>query len=237
MTLYLYVKKESHKKNLIPYISTLLVLTGVSILSWVLFPIISFELNYGQKFGELIQPVPNKIIKTVLIDDLPQVLKTSNADYTKVNTWFPKAVDIKVANSNNSYYYLSIPKLGINRANVLIGGDDLSKNLIHFTGAVPGSKEGGPVIFGHSTIPWLYNPLDYKTIFTKLPQLDKGDEILVDFDNISFTYKITDMKIVFPEDLSVLDQDNSHQTITLITCVPPGTFLKRLIIKGILVSI
>jgi sortase A len=42
--------------------------------------------------------------------------------------------------------------------------------------SAPG-EYGNIVIFGHSTLPQLYNPKDYKTIFTYLPSLEKKDHI------------------------------------------------------------
>ncbi len=236
MALYSYVNikpvKWRFKKNA-KFISLVFIFLGLGIMIWTLFPIVSFELYYAPKFGNLIKPVPNEFIKQAVSSEISQILGLS-VDYTKASNWYPKAVSVKKS-SNNSSYTLSIPKLGIINAQVLMGGEDLDKSLIHFTGSTPGSL-GGPVIFGHSTIPFLYNPKDYKTIFTKLPDLENGDEIMVNFDNVTYRYKVSGMRITIPTDLSVLEQSFDNSYLTLITCVPPGTYLKRLIIKTVLVN-
>lgn len=204
-------------------------------LLWVLYPIISFEIFYAPKLGSLVKPIPSGLTKNKIVNNLSQILGTENTDYTKASVWFPKALNLKLATSTTSYT-LSIPKLGIEKAAVKIGGEDLSKNLIHFTGPLPGNY-GNPVIFGHSTLLWFYNPKNYKTIFSKLPDLKQGDDIFTAVDKVTYRYKVFDMKIVSPENLSVLEQNYNHPYITLVTCVPPGTYLKRLVVRGKLVKI
>ena len=228
MALYSYVKTKSFKtKRLFSTVAFLLIFSGLGIIVWTILPILSFEIVYTAKFNKMIQPVPNSTLRKIITNEISSVLGVST-DYTKASTWFPKAKQIKPT-TNALTYKLSIPKLKIEKANVLIGSDDLEKSLIHFTGPLPG-KNGSPIIFGHSTIPWIYNPKDYKTIFTKLPELEEGDEIFIFFDNITYRYKVIDMKVVHPEDLSVLEQQFDYPYITLITCVPPGTYLKRLVV-------
>ena len=235
MALYSYVKaKNSRRKKIAQIFSIVFIFSGMAIISWVTYPILSFELFYAPKFVKLISPIPSDVIAQNLNSEFSQVLGTSTTDYTKASVWFPKAINIKLATTTSSYS-LSIPKLRIENATVLVGAEDLSKSLIHFTGPQPGNY-GTPVIFGHSTIPWLYNPKDYKTIFSKLPDLVKGDKILITSDNITYTYQVTDMRVTTPDDLSVLEQDYNSASIALVTCVPPGTYLKRLIIKGKLIT-
>lgn len=237
MALYSYTKNRLpyRRKKIIKALSILFIFSGITILFWTLVPILSFELQYAPKFTRLIRPIPVDITEA-LGSELFQVF-ASSTDYTKASSWFPKASNVKVLPYNySSFYSLSIPKLGIENAVVTVAGDDLAKSLIQYTGPPPGNL-GNVVIFGHSTLTWLYNPKNYKSIFTKLPDLEKDDEILVMFDNITYRYKVSDMKITSPNDLTVLEQNNNYQYITLITCVPPGTYLRRLIVRGILEKI
>jgi len=234
MALYSYIKtKRSPFKTIVATISIICIFSGISLLIWVLYPIVVFEFFYAPRFSTLVRPVP-EVIKEGIVD-LPRVLGAETTDYTKASVWFPKAFKLKTASSITSYT-LSIPKLGINNANVIVGGEDLKNSLIQFTGTLPG-EYGNPVIFGHSTLIWFYNPADYKTIFSKLPELKKDDEIYATADSINYRYKIFEMKIVSPDDISVLEQRSDAAYITLITCVPPGTYLRRLIVRGILVNL
>lgn len=236
MALYSYAKiKFPRIKRVTPVVSAICIFSGIALLSWVIYPILEFELFYAPRFGSLVKPIPATIVKNTIANNMPSVLGAENIDYTKASVWFPKAHNLKLDITTASYT-LDIPKLNIDKATVLVGGEDLTKSLIHFTGPIPGNY-GNPVIFGHSTLIWFYNPKDYKTIFSKLPELKINDDIFVTVDNITYKYKIYDMKVVSPEDLSVLEQNYDDAYITLVTCVPPGTYFKRLVVRGKLENI
>ncbi|OGG00227.1 hypothetical protein A2Y99_03380 [Candidatus Gottesmanbacteria bacterium RBG_13_37_7] len=229
MSIYKYVKTKNNKTKKITFsISLIFIFTGIAIIIWTIFPILSFELLYAPKFGHLIEPIPNNLIKKAISSDAQQILGIS-VDYTKASSWFPKAQNIRLSLINSSYT-LTIPKLNILDAEVLVGHEDLAKSLIHFIGPLPG-EYGNPVIFGHSTLPFLYDPKDYKTIFSKLPDLENYDEIFLSSDSIIYKYQVFDMKVINPNDLSVLEQQYDDRYLTLITCVPPGTYLKRLVVR------
>lgn len=236
MALYKYTKTKKYPiKRLLSVISLIMIISGLTICLWVLLPIITFELFYTPKFKTVLRPIPDESLPKTITTELSQVLGKSKIDYTKASYWFPQAASFKISQNNNTYE-LTIPKLKIENAQVVIGGEDLSKSLIHFTGPNPGIN-GNTVIFGHSTLLWFYNPRDYKSIFSKLPNLNLGDIIYINFDNITFMYKVYEMFITSPNDLSVLSQQNNESVITLVTCVPPGTYLKRFIVKARLTKI
>lgn len=113
---------------------------------------------------------------------------------------------------------------------------DLKKSLIQYPQTALPGQLGNTVIFGHSVLPQFFNPKSYLTIFSTLHKLKQGDEILVDFDNIHYKYKVEEMFEIQPTDLSVLEQRFNNRTLTLITCSPPGTYLRRLVIKSNLVD-
>lgn len=237
MALYSYVnhRKKSPRKKVPKFISGFFIFSGLGLLLFVTYPIISFELFYAPKFEGLLRPISNEIVTKTLAKNVSYVLGAENVDYTKASAWFPKAVTVKY-NTNTLVYSLNIPKLHITEATVTVGGEDLSKSLIHFTGPLPGNV-GNPVIFGHSTIIWFYNPKDYTTIFSKLPELRIGDDIIINIDNITYKYQVFEMTVVSPDNLSVLEQNYDGATLSLITCVPPGTYFKRLVVKSRLTNI
>src|SRR3989338_6138430 len=209
MAIYSYSKTlPSVAKRIGRIISIVLIRTGLTLIFAVLYPILTFELYYSRKYQSVISPVAEE-------ENLPlkirQALGATFTDLTEARLWFPK--------------------LKIDNANVIIGGNDLSKSLIHFTGPSPGAI-GNPVIFGHSTLLLFYNPKDYKAIFSKLPDLEIGDEIRVEIDKVSYVFRVNKMYITNPSDLSVLNQDTSYRELTLVTCVPPGTYFKRFIVKA-----
>lgn len=104
----------------------------------------------------------------------------------------------------------------------------LRNGVVHFPfTSVPGGG-GNTVIFGHSS-GQIWAPGDYKFIFSKLEHLKPGDKIFIDYQGIRYTYETSEIKIVLPTDIGVLEQESSN-ILTLITCYPVGTNAKRLIV-------
>ncbi len=129
-------------------------------------------------------------------------------------------------------YSLSIPSLGIGKSLVDLESDDLSKHLVHYKNtAIPG-QFGSPVVFGHSTLPQFFNPSNYLTIFATLPTIKVGSDVFVEYGGVSYTYRVARMYEVKPTDVWVLKQDRSSKSLKLITCVPPGTKLRRLVVEA-----
>ncbi len=194
-------------------------ISGVVILIGVIYPIISYNSTYSPNYTKLISPLEgtDQKIQGVLTKN------TNGVDYTQASTWFPGgATKEDFGSSKVDFYTITIPKLKIESASVAIGGEDLSKSLIQYPGTALPGKRGNSVIFGHSILPIFYNPKNYISIFSLLPSLKEGDMIYINYDGVSYTYKVEEMFEVLPTDLQVLDQDSSDSFITLVTCVPPG---------------
>lgn len=240
MPLYQYVKAPPahiRKKRTAPKILSFFLMSfGILTLLWVAWPILSFTTLADALFPSVVSPVSDIGGGTF---GAPQVFATdggpSAADLTHVSAWYPAAPQKKVVTPVNTYT-LSIPKLKIENALVSIGSDDLNTSLIHYGGTGLPGQYGTAVIFGHSALPQFFNPANYKTIFSTLPTLKSGDRVVVVFDGITYTYEIFNLAVVDPADLSALEQDFDNSYITLVTCVPPGTYWKRLNIKAKLVT-
>ena len=156
-------------------------------------------------------------------------------DLTKASNWFPEK-DVIFDEAQIGLYFLSIPKLGIEEIRVSLG-NDLGKSLIQYPGtAVPG-RFGNTVIFGHSVLPQFFNPKNYMTIFSTLPTLRPKDEIWISYNQVRYRYLVEQMIEVSPNDISILAQRYDDSYLTLITCVPPGTYLKRLIVRARLTKV
>lgn len=240
MPIHVYIKENnSAKKKAVSYVSYISLTVGSLLLFWSFYPIVSFEI-YSRLFiqNRINSPLP----KSQLVSSLEKansilgsysVFSSNLRDFTQANLWFPALPqgktyqDLKVKE-----YQLSIPKLNIKSARVIVGGEDLSKSLIHYLPKSLPGEYGNVAIFGHSTLPQLYNVKDYKTIFTQLPSLQKGDRVFATVGDITYEYEVYDMFIVNPDQISVLEQSNDAAYLTLITCVPPGTYLKRLVVKA-----
>ncbi len=106
----------------------------------------------------------------------------------------------------------------------------LKNGVVHYPGTSLPGKTGNTVITGHSSyFPW--DPGRFKDVFAVLDQLVLGDRIVVYYDQDKFTYEVKDIDIVLPSDIEVLKQ-TVDEKLTLITCTPVGTNLKRLIISA-----
>lgn len=202
-----------------------LVAIGLVILFYVVSPIVFFQLKYATESNgtSFVAPIPDVLANSIV--------NLSGVDYTKASNWFP-TVKSKKDTLTISNYWLSIPKLGITQATVSTISEDLFKNLVHYGGSALPGEVGNAVVFGHSTLPQLFNPKNYKTIFSTLHALKIGDEFTTTVDGVTYSYKISQIKVIDPADISVLSQDSDGRYLTLITCTPPGTYWKRLVIKG-----
>lgn len=206
-------------------------ISGIIILFGVIYPIVSYESTYSKKYTKLISPVSSI---TPMVQG-SQANTPTTADYTQASSWFVGGATKTDFNASKvEYYTISIPKLKITDAQVAIGGEDLSKSIIQYPGTALPGKRGNAAIFGHSILPIFYNPKNYISIFSLLPSLKEGDEIYINYDGISFTYRVESFFEVMPTDIQVLDQDTSDSFLTLVTCVPPGdpSKPKRLIVRA-----
>lgn len=206
----------------------ILLLSGALLIFNTALPIAQYELTTKTKFSQkkLLSPLGNQ----------SSILGRSTSDFQFASTWFEgtPTTDSNIATAIH-YYNLSIPKLKIYNATVEIAGEDLSKNLIHYKGTALPGRTGNAVIFGHSLLPQFFNPKNYLSIFSTLPTLKIGDQVTVNYDGITYRYQVIEMFEVSPKAIEVLNQDKQGNYLTLITCVPPGTYLKRLVIRTQLV--
>lgn len=233
MALYRYVKETSEQKSGMPRIVSLgFIGLGLGLLIWTVWPIIAFSTIAQQLFVQTVTPIS---ADTIRLNSFASANSGETVDYSNANTWFPTHPQKKGITPVNTYL-VSIPKLKIENAVVTVAGDDLSESLIHYGGTPFPGQYGNTVIFGHSTLPQFYNPKSYKTIFSLLPTLTSGDTISVTYDDVKYTYIVFDMRVVEPTDLTPLEQQFDDSYLTLVTCVPPGTYWKRLNVKAKLVK-
>jgi sortase A len=216
------------QKKIFRICAIIMALSGLTIIFTSLYPILSYEWEASQKYPMLISP---------LVDSDTGSFKFSEKDYTKAENWF-EGTSSNFANEDFSYFTLTIPKLKIEAATVVLGGDDLSEHLIQFPGTALPGKIGNSVIFGHSILPQYYDPENYLAIFSTLPTLEGGDEVIVEYEGIVYKFLVKEMFEVRPTDIQILEQNTSSSYLTLVTCTPPGHPLKpkRLIVRAELVA-
>lgn len=235
---YYYKKRDKFaKKKILRLISLGLFLTGASIVIYVFFPLLSWQIYFAPVFASqnITAPIPQStVVSGSTIGSLIEGASNSllGTDYTNAQNWFPNFKFQKSGAPKFQSYTISIPKLKLNDIIVSTVDNDLAKHLVNYQGTAIPADKGNAVIFGHSTLPQLYDSKNYKTIFTFLYKLIPGDEINVDIGNIVYKYKVENITVVDPNNTAVLQQNYDDSFLTLVTCTPPGTIWKRLIIRA-----
>lgn len=128
-------------------------------------------------------------------------------------------------NKQGTIGIISIPKIELNVAlSEGVDVDTLKYAVGHFTGTpMPGNK-GNFCVAGHRSYA-------YNEYFNRLDELGIGDKIKVTTMDGEFTYEVYEIKVVKPEQTSVLDNTENSE-ITLVTCTPIRVATHRLIVKG-----
>lgn len=105
----------------------------------------------------------------------------------------------------------------------------LTKGVAHAKNtAIPG-ESGNTFIFAHSAGNW-YQANQFNAVFYLLNKLTGGDEIIIYYQNQKYIYTVQETKLVDSKDISYMSANPFQPQLTLMTCWPPGTTLKRLIV-------
>lgn len=236
MNSYYYQKSHDHViKKIVRFAGLFLSFIGLAIVAYIFSPLIVWQLTLAPAFAsqQVTAPIPHSTLVTSMnIGSLvTSSISNLSIDYTNAENWYPTYHGTAAAPREASYF-LSIPRLHIGNAFVSAVDTDLSRHLVNLSGTPVPPDKGNTVIFGHSTLPQLFNPNDYKTIFANLHTIQIGDTIQATVNNVVYTYKVFSITVVDPTDTSVLSQQYDDSYLTIITCTPPGTIWKRLIVKA-----
>jgi LPXTG-site transpeptidase (sortase) family protein len=144
---------------------------------------------------------------------------------------------VEVISPLSSQFGIVIPKIGANAAIIpnVDAGDAasytaaLKNGVAHAAGTVFPGVPGNIYLFAHSTDAF-WNVGRYNAVFYLLKELESGDEIDLFFQGIRHKYRVTNKLTVDPTQTRFLTQSAPYEQLTLQTCWPPGTTLKRLII-------
>lgn len=223
-----YIYKKKFKKRVHPMrrmMGFVFLLSATAVGLYFFFPVISFNLYLTSVFAstDLTTPLPS--------DLLANSISTFSTDYEDARNWYPK-VQTKNEKTTIKSYTLSIPKLEIDDAVVSTVNYNLAQNLVQYWETSNPGEKGTTVIVGHSTLPQMYSPGNYRTIFANLHRLKTGDEVHLKVGESTFTYKVYGSFITEPDDTAIFAQNSDNSYLTIVTCTPPGTVWKRLIVRA-----
>lgn len=124
--------------------------------------------------------------------------------------------------------YVEIPGISVSLPIYHGTDDDILQIAI---GHIEGSSlpVGGPgthcVISGHRGLP-------SSKLFTDLDQMTEGDIFMLRVLDETLTYEVDQIRIVEPDDLSLLALEEGKDYCTLVTCTPYGVNSHRLLVRG-----
>lgn len=178
------------------------VLGALIIFVGIFYPVLQIELNYQ--------------LQSTNLTKIPKVIEPIDTEFGIIIPKISANAKI-VANVNpfnaNEYQYA------------------LTKGIAHAKGTVFPGQAGNVFLFSHSSVNF-YEAQRYNSIFYLLEKLQKGDEIDIYYKKEKFIYQVTDKKIVDSQAIQYLKGNGFGKTLTLMTCWPPGTTWKRLLVLG-----
>ena len=124
--------------------------------------------------------------------------------------------------------YISIPKIS-QELPVYHGTSEavLGQAVGHLEGSsLPvGGKTTHSVVSAHRGLP-------SAVLFTNLDRMEVGDTFTFTILDRSFTYEVDQIRIVNPDDTSLLQIEQGKDYCTLLTCTPYGINTQRLLVRG-----
>ena len=94
---------------------------------------------------------------------------------------------------------------------------------------------GNTFIFWHSSnFPWI--KWNFNDVFSLLDSVVYNDIIIVYYWQKKYTYKIREKKIINPGNVELLNRNKNKSELTIMTCWPIWTTLKRLVVTWTLVE-
>lgn len=150
-------------------------------------------------------------------DEIPASL------YARVQSEWIQPVISRPPPTSETARVLIVPRLNLN-ATVVQGVDweALKQGVGQVPNGVnPGDDIGNVSFAAHNDI--------YGKLFEHLDQLQIGDTLQVQTDSNTFTYTVTETRIVEPNDVSVLES-RQGSTVTLISCYPYQVNTQRYVV-------
>lgn len=240
MTLALYVKsppnipgvKNKKKERAFSvFISTV----GILAILFAVFPFVVWQVKTLPKLsgvGEAPVPTSQVLSSSTIASEVKVVEDPDGFSYfVPISQERNNEISSVSDESRPAEFFITIPKLKIENARVKVDSLKFDNNLALFPNSALPGQTGNAFITGHSVLPQFNDPKNYRAIFTKLSDLEVGDSIQIDMDGATFNYVVQYAKIVDPHDVSVLAPISQNaKNLTLMTCVPPGTNIKRLVV-------
>jgi sortase A len=211
---------------------------GIAVLFYFFFPLISYHLYLSSAFAndDIQAPLPQRFVlggTTSFKGLISTGISNVTSNYKDARNWFPELKKESTTQTRISEYEFSIPSQRIEHMKVSAVDFNLSKHLVqYFSTSKSPIEHGTSVIFGHSTLPQWFDPKNYMAVFAHMHLLKNGDEILLTVNGHDYHYKVFSISILDSNDPNIFSQAYDNSYVTLVTCTPPGTTWKRLVVRA-----
>lgn len=231
------MKKKASKKNRITAI--LLVAVLLAGLSLLLYPLVSNywnSIHQSQAIAAYMDDVSELDDSTY--DALWEEAQGYNASLLEnENRFFPDEEEqqqyeqlLRISDDgiNGIIGYIEIPSIDVTLPIYHGTGEEILQVAIgHIEGSsLPvGGLSTHCVISGHRGLP-------SSRLFTDIDRLSKGDIFTLLVLDEALTYEVDQIRIVEPDDISLLEIKEGEDLCTLVTCTPYGVNSHRLLVRG-----
>ncbi len=188
---------------------------------------VSWIFNYKELYGlayDFFNPYPDQ--NDTLLSDItlasisPEAIQTQ-ASYDKIIT----ALQIPAID-------LSTPVIQAESTDRTILAQELDQGAVDYPGSVLPGDNGQIVILSHSAPP-NWPCVKHDCNFSKLENLNVGDQIILQSSDHQYIYLVKDKKII-PKggDISSPLLTGQNNIVTLVSCYPPGKNIQRIAVTA-----
>jgi LPXTG-site transpeptidase (sortase) family protein len=171
---------------------------------------------YQDEFG---QPSHSLLDAVSTYQSAPEADKNSSLPAISDNSLFIESIGVKA------------PIIfGVENTEATVS-ENLRNGLIQISGTSLPGEMGNVFITGHSSN-YSWTKSQYNSVLALLDNVVIGDLVQIKFHNVNYVYRVKKIFVVNPSESSVMKSDDKNVTLTLMTCTPVGTNLKRLIVQS-----
>lgn len=113
--------------------------------------------------------------------------------------------------------------------------EQLHGGVVHYPHTAKPYEYGNVFLTGHSSY-YAWDKGSYKDIFALLYVLQPDDEFMIYYEGRKYVYRVSEKLEVDPDEVEAMRQGGKRKIATLMTCTPPGTNLRRLLVIAELIS-
>ena len=221
------------KKHLPTIIVAVIFLCGLSLF---LYPTVSnlYNQHLNNKligeYKEVFSSTPPEELNKAMKDAI--AFNENRGDERKLEELGLTYENVLNATDNGVMGYIEIPKISVS----LIIYHTIEENMLQKgIGHVPethlpvGGKNTHCVLAGHTGLP-------SAKLLTNIDHLKIGDRFYLHVLNEVLEYKIDDVSVVEPDEVSRLNVISGKDCVTLVTCTPYGVNSHRLLVRGVRVD-